>query len=208
MTMTEEHFTTQPRDHKAPCSICKRDTWNVSGLCDAHDEAIPRASAAPSPAAPTMAPVTSSTSSPAPAASTKVLPSTIRIAPLDDPMLVARGHHVRDVYVESFWLPVLGPSAVWLLRHASFHIERSGQYVVEPEVLGKRLGLAGVGRNSPLLRTLDRLVGFHAAVKDGDGAWRFRLHLGDLPRRHLARLDEELRSAHAAYLAGYLPATS
>src|SRR3546814_3891300 len=33
-----------------------------------------------------------------------------------DPVVEAAGHPVRSVYVETFWLPTLGPTAMWLLR--------------------------------------------------------------------------------------------
>lgn len=32
-------MTEQKREHPVPCSICKRMTWNISGVCDDHDKA-------------------------------------------------------------------------------------------------------------------------------------------------------------------------
>ncbi|MCU1488316.1 MAG: hypothetical protein JWN67_5062 [Actinomycetia bacterium] len=203
MTMTDHPAAQQQRDNEVKCRICRKPTWNESGMCDRCDSAIPLASSAPDTADRNMAAVpASSISSPARTGSRQVLPEVVRISGLNDPTLAARGHHVRDLYVETFWLPILGPSAVWLLRHASFHIDASGQYIVGSEELGKRLGLNGVGRGSPLCRAFDRLVNFHAAVRDGDDTWRFRLHLGDLPRRHVGRLDEGMQKVHGLHLQG------
>ena len=44
------------------------------------------------------------------------LPRTVRVAPWHDPVVDRRGHDPRSVYVEQFWLGVLGPTATWLLR--------------------------------------------------------------------------------------------
>ncbi len=27
----------QPREHSVPCRVCRKDTWNVSALCDNHE---------------------------------------------------------------------------------------------------------------------------------------------------------------------------
>lgn len=191
MTMIEQRFESQPREREVPCRICRRGTWNVSGMCDVHDSAIPFAvdvpAAAPAPVSPPPPPValpgrrTNMDAAPA--------DGLLRIRKLDDPVVEAHGHHVRSEYVETFWLPVLGPSVTWLLRRASYHLEDADEFVVEAEVLGKCLGLHGVGRNSALIRSFARAVAFRAAAADaGPWGWRVRTHLGDLPRRHAARL--------------------
>lgn len=33
-----EFEAVRPRDRKVPCKVCRRKTWNVSALCDAHEE--------------------------------------------------------------------------------------------------------------------------------------------------------------------------
>ena len=40
----------------------------------------------------------------------------LQVRPWDDPNLHRDGHDPRSAYVERFWIAVLGPSAVWLLR--------------------------------------------------------------------------------------------
>lgn len=126
-------------------------------------------------------------------------PIEVALRPFTDYVVERQGFPVRSEYVDTFWLPVLGPSSISLLRLVSYEFAAGGDaYVVESEVLGKRLGLGGVGRRSPLFRTLDRLVKFSAGVKEGPSSWRLRTHLGTLPRRHLARLPLELQEAHGA----------
>ena len=41
------------------------------------------------------------------------------IVPLDDPLVESLGFEPRSVYAETYWLPVLGPSALWALRRLS-----------------------------------------------------------------------------------------
>ena len=43
-------------------------------------------------------------------------PLSVHVTPWHDPVVDRRGHDPRSVYVEQFWLGVLGPTATWLLR--------------------------------------------------------------------------------------------
>ena len=63
---------------------------------------------------------------------------------LPDPLIEEHGHHVTSRYCEEFWLPTIGPSALWLLRHVSRHTE-TGPYVVDVEVLGEPVIVAHPG---------------------------------------------------------------
>jgi hypothetical protein len=42
------------------------------------------------------------------------MPATILIKPWNDPIVDTLGHDPRSRYVESFWLPTLGPSTLQL----------------------------------------------------------------------------------------------
>ncbi|MFV0526368.1 MAG: hypothetical protein ACK5RL_17935 [Acidimicrobiales bacterium] len=47
------------------------------------------------------------------------------VRPWPDPVLDEMGHDPRSAYVEQFWLSILGPSAVLLLRRLARGLERS-----------------------------------------------------------------------------------
>lgn len=126
-------------------------------------------------------------------------PRTLTLTAWPDELLAEHGHPVAGRYAEVFWLPVLGPSCLWLLRHASYSTAR-GPYVVDAEVLARSIGLRGHGNQSPLQRTLRRLVDFDCATGSGD-RFALRTHLGPLPERHLARLPDVLQLAHQVYVA-------
>ena len=51
----------------------------------------------------------------------------IRVMPWPDPVLDAIGHDPRSWYVETFWLPTLGPTALLLLRHLADRFEHEPQ---------------------------------------------------------------------------------
>ena len=43
----------------------------------------------------------------------------IPVSRLDDPVVEAIGHDADSDYAETYWLPVIGPSALWALRRLS-----------------------------------------------------------------------------------------
>ncbi len=47
----------------------------------------------------------------------------LRIVPLIDPVIETVGHAPRSTYAETYWLPVIGPSALWALRRLSARVE-------------------------------------------------------------------------------------
>ena len=89
----------------------------------------------------------------------------------DDPIVDRMGHDPRSGYVEQFWLGILGPSTIWLLRHCRHELDRSPHgFVLD---LGDAAGALGLGhnggRNSPLARSIARACRFGAARPAGAG---------------------------------------
>ncbi len=111
------------------------------------------------------------------------------------------GVDARSDYAERFWLPVLGPSALWLLRLLARRLETSanpgGPILLDPTETARALGLGDrTGPRAPFTRTLDRCVAFDMAARRGPGLLEVRTVLPLLPRRHLARLHPGLRAEH------------
>lgn len=119
-----------------------------------------------------------------------------------DPVVEAFGHHPRSEYVERYWLGVLGPSAVWALRRLVGWLEDAPDgYPLALAPMARELGLGeGTGRNSPLVRTLTRLVSYDMAVIRGD-ALGVRRAMGPLTRRQVMRLPGHLGERHQAEMA-------
>jgi hypothetical protein len=119
----------------------------------------------------------------------------------EDPVVEALGHDVRSLYAETFWLPVIGPSALWMLRRLS------GLDGVEVglTVLSRELGLgASYARHAPVTRTVARLICFGLAAPvpwpEGDHL-AVRVALPPLTRRQLARLPDHLQLRHREAMA-------
>lgn len=127
----------------------------------------------------------------------------LRIVPLIDSVIESVGHDPRSIYAETYWLPVIGPSALWALRRLSAwaDADAAGVDVALPD-LAHELGLGGgTGRNSPVIRTLARLVVFELARIDGcNDALAVLRAVPPLARRHLLRLPAHLVERHQAEL--------
>jgi hypothetical protein len=72
------------------------------------------------------------------------------------------GYDAQSSYVEQFWLPVLGPSTTFLIRHLNMRLTREGEGVVLDAALTARsLGLGEhLGRHAPFLRSIRRAIDY------------------------------------------------
>ena len=124
----------------------------------------------------------------------------LRVEPWPDPVIDEVGHDPRSSYVETFWLPVLGPSTTWLLRHLTIRLEESPEGIeLDVEDTARSLGLGErMSPNAPFARTLKRCVDFDMAEWRGPRLLAVRLRLPPLARRHLRRLPESLQIKHEA----------
>ena len=126
---------------------------------------------------------------------------TLTVRPWPDPVIDKVGHDPRSTYVERFWLGVLGPSTVWLLRRvaAGLEAEPAGFELPLAET-ARALGLGGEGRNSPFVRALARCCQFDVAQPAGEGVLNVRRRLPPLNRRQLVRLPESLQAEHQRWV--------
>lgn len=122
----------------------------------------------------------------------------LSIRPWADEVIDRNGFDPRSPYVERFWLGVLGPSTTWLLRRVAAGFDACPEGFEMPLAdTARALGLGDRGgRNSPFLRTLNRMVQFELAQVAGATELCVRRHLPPLSRRHVARLSPALQEAH------------
>jgi hypothetical protein len=126
-------------------------------------------------------------------------PQTLTVRPWPDSVLDQIGHDPRSPYVERFWLGVLGPSSVVLLRRLAAELEANpAGFELPLEETAKTLGLGMKGgRNSPFLRTISRCVQFHLLhLEDGGNVLLARRKLPPLTRGQITRLPEPLQLQH------------
>jgi len=139
---------------------------------------------------------------PSPAVSETVepLPSSVRVLPWHDPVVDRRGHDPRSVYVEQFWLGILGPTATWLLRRlvAGFDRQPDG-YVLDVSGTARSLGLSVTkGTASPFNKAVTRCVMF-GLVQRRTESWLVRRRVPIVSQRHLGRLPDDVQSQHAQW---------
>jgi hypothetical protein len=122
---------------------------------------------------------------------------TLMVVPWLDPVVDPSGHDVRSLYVELFWLNVLGPSATWALRRLVTGLDRYPLgYEVDLDETANELGLSySSATSNTFVRALQRCILFGVAQPIPDGlAVRRRLPLVSL--RHLSRMPEGLQRRH------------
>jgi hypothetical protein len=125
---------------------------------------------------------------------TELLP----VRPRRDDVIDALGYDPRSLYVETYWLSVLGPSTLWLLRRLVAGLELSPDGFDLPMAeTARAIGLGDKGgRSSPFVRSLIRLVQFDVAVVSEGRALAVRRKLPPLNQRQVFRLPASLQAAH------------
>lgn len=127
--------------------------------------------------------------------------ATITIVPWPDPILDRVGHDPRSRYVERFWLPSLGPTALLLLRHLADRFDEDPAGLTLPvAATNQALGFGPRdGRSSPVVRQLDRLAQFLLTCSDGADTIAVRRHIPPINPKHVKRLPPALRDEHARW---------
>jgi len=127
--------------------------------------------------------------------------SSTTVVAWDDPVVEAAGFDPRSTYVERFWLPLLGPSAAWLLRRLADGLDAyPAGFELDLDETARSLGLGGLGsRHSPFRRAILRCARYGLARHVGTGTLAVRRALSPIPRRHLARLPLSVQEHHAEW---------
>lgn len=128
--------------------------------------------------------------------------STLLIRPWLDPVVDAVGHDPRSTYVERFWLGVVGPSAVWLLRLLANELDANPDGFELPlDETARSLGLSfRGGRRSAFFKTVERCCRFQLTRLDDRGILHARRRLAPVTQWQLARLPDCLQLAHQAWI--------
>lgn len=125
------------------------------------------------------------------------------VEPWDDPTLEQYGFGVSDVYVETFWLSTLGPTATWLLRRLVAILgDRPSAVRLDVAELSASLGIGSAKDHlTPMVKALDRLVMFGVAQVRRDRL-AIRRFVPPLASKQIDRLPPHLRRSHDAWMAG------
>ncbi|HUF98976.1 MAG TPA: hypothetical protein VMM60_12680 [Ilumatobacter sp.] len=121
----------------------------------------------------------------------------VTIAAWADPIVDVRGHDPRSAYVERYWLAVVGPTALWIMRRfADQFDDHPDGFRIDLEHTAVTMGLSfDKGAASPFGRALHRCVMFGLAQPIVDGL-SVRRKLPSVARRHLSRLPDDVQAEH------------
>ncbi len=126
----------------------------------------------------------------------------IEVTAWPDPVLDRLGHDPRSPYVERYWLSILGPSCLLLIRRLSIELEGSPEGLeFRPDQWALELGLGMKGgRHGPFWKALERACRFGAAKRNGPRL-AVRRRLPPLTVRQVDRLPDRLRASHGEWVA-------
>lgn len=125
---------------------------------------------------------------------------TLVVVPWLDPIVDEVGFDVFSRYAEMFWLPIMGPSALWIMRRVVMGFaEFPGGYEMDTEELALAVGLSFTqGANCPFSRALRRCQWFGAA-QCVHGGLAVRIKLPPVSRRQIQRFPASLKQSLAAW---------
>ena len=127
----------------------------------------------------------------------QLIPPQATIRPWIDPVVDVRGHDPRSMYVERYWLGVIGPTATWIMRRfAECFDDNPEGFVLDLDHTATSMGLSFTkGVASPFGKALHRCVMFGIAQPMSDG-FSVRRRLPSVAQRHLRRLPEDIQAEH------------
>ena len=125
----------------------------------------------------------------------------VGVVPWRDATVESLGFPVRSEYVEWFWLPVLGPSATWLLQRIDVGFDQFPDgYVLDARSTAQALGIAARDDAGTIFaRALSRLQSFGIAHGNCNSL-AVRRVLPPVAQRHLSRMPAAVRDAHPQWL--------
>jgi hypothetical protein len=129
-------------------------------------------------------------------------PASLAVRPWPDAVVDDIGHDPRSAYVERFWLSLLGPTSVLLLRRLANELElQPAGFDLSVEDTARALGVGTKGgRSSPFARTVQRLCQFRLAHLDEPGdVLLARRKIPPLNRGQVVRLAPALQLLHRSW---------
>ena len=116
------------------------------------------------------------------------------------------GHRADSLYVEMFWLPVLGPSATLFVRRMNMYLaENPDGFSIGAIELGRELGLGhSQSRHAPLSRALHRCIMFGIVRRNSPAHFAVRRLISRVAEQHVVLLPPMLQRAHSLWPAGPL----
>lgn len=125
----------------------------------------------------------------------------VRFVPWPDAIVDRHGLDPRGDYAERFWLPVIGPTTLWLLRRLAVDLEQCPDGLsAELHDLSLQLGLGpSTARHSVVVRTVERLCMFRLGFQVDRDEIAVRRKVPPLTQGQVARLPMALQREHQTW---------
>lgn len=107
----------------------------------------------------------------------------------------------NDPYINTFWLPILGPTATLLLNHLmSSALCEYDEFVMDLAELSSTIGVGNrEGNSSPIVKNLKRLCDFGLISKYQE-RYYIPTNIEPMCENHLRKLNTKLQCEHSAWL--------
>lgn len=129
------------------------------------------------------------------------IPSALEVVTWENPQ--PDQFDVRTTYVERYWLALLGPSTLWLLRRIARGLEQCPQgFRLHIAETSAALGLGnGQSKNASIHRTIERATQFGMIYRISTERIAAKTQLPRLNQRQLSRLPDALQRSHVGWFA-------
>jgi hypothetical protein len=136
------------------------------------------------------------------ASTESVPPVLLHVRPWPDPVIDEMGHDPRSLYVERFWVGVIGPTCTLLLRQLASRFEAEPEgFSLDVASCARSLGLGGgLGKQAPFGRAVSRCCQFGLAQRFGTDGVVVRRKMPPLVRHQLLRLPLSVQEDHQRFL--------
>lgn len=125
-------------------------------------------------------------------------PVLLHVTPWVDAVVDALGEDPRSPYVERFWLPVVGPSTIMLVRRLADLFDGAPDgFDLDPRMFSRDIGVgAGTSNPAPFRKALERAERFGFVRRHGATDVVARRKLPPLTNGQVSRLPARHQRAH------------
>lgn len=143
----------------------------------------------------------------------------LKILPWRDSITDISGYDPRSAYVEMFWLPILGPSCIWLMRRLAIWLDKYPDgFEISAVSLARELGIgvrpnAHSSRISPIRKSLIRcsdfgITYFQDDSQPGSSCIYVKKRFPRISDRLQGKLNDRLKRAHKLWISAERKAKS
>lgn len=128
--------------------------------------------------------------------------NTLTFHPSDVAVDATSSFFAYDPYIETFWLPVLGPTATWLMNELCFQaLTSSGSFTIPTHEMSLRVGTGSrEGTSSPVVKQLSRLCQAHVVYRYSQSEYLVPRTIEPVKKPLILKLSDEQLARHEKWM--------